>query len=99
MKKIKYNKDTGLYKLKLTKEELQLIARFICSTQLGSNDKYREAALSLLSALTNDVGDDFLDEAVRSINLDAVDEDDHDSSIIRNHIKDFYLTLRATEKQ
>ena len=78
MAKVKYNQETGAYKLKLTHAQLQLITKYCAVTVLDNtkDDEYRAAALEIIEAIDKEIGSDFIEIACENIKMDAVIQND-----------------------
>lgn len=102
MAKVKYNEETGAYKLKLNHAQLELIAKYCAVTVLGNakDDEYRAAALDIMEAIDQGIGSDFIAIACDNIKMDAViQNDDTISGPDLATIKDDSLALRVTTNE
>lgn len=102
MAKVKYNEETGAYKLKLTHTQLELIVKYCAVTVLGNTaeDEYRAAALEIMEAIDQGIGSDFIEIACENIKMDAViQNDDTISGADLATIKDERLALRVTTNE
>jgi hypothetical protein len=72
----------GTMRVLLTQEQLELIAAFVYNTRLGKQSDYSQAAFEILELLSNEFGDDFIDDAATLVNLQVVIEDSHGARIV-----------------
>jgi hypothetical protein len=80
---------SGEFTLRMSFEELQLIATLMYVTRLGSGSVYRVAAAKLLDTISDIFGDDFFEESSNDINLHISitgDDDDIIEQIASSHI-------------
>lgn len=100
MAKVKYNENTGEYKMKLSHAQMELISKYCAMTVLGPAEEYRTAALGILQAIENSLGSEFVEIACNNIKMDAViQSDDTIGGIDLATIKDDSLALRVTTNE
>ena len=83
----------GQFTLKVDMAELELIGALVYVTRLGRGAPYKEAAYKLMTALEDEFGVDFTEDAANSVNLHVSKVDDCDTVIEQFHHSEIVLEV------
>lgn len=86
---------SGDIRLNVTSEQLQLISAFLMTTRLGKG-VYKQAAYELMNAISNEYGDDFLDEALEDVDLQVTIENAHGEVVLKTDDSEYFPTLEVS---
>lgn len=86
----------GTNVLKLSDEQLELIAALVANCRLGQSG-YSAAAYEILKLLEEEFGDDFATDAADNVDLQATIEDFHGNVIVStvNNANQYFVTLEV----
>jgi hypothetical protein len=75
-------------------EQLQLISAFLMNTRLGKG-VYKNAAFELLNEISNQYGDDFLDDAMAAVDMQVTIENSQGEVVLCTDDAVHFATLEV----
>lgn len=84
LQKVNYEAATSSYWLNLTPNELKLLTALLYRVRLGAGNDFKEAAGDLSDAISKCVGDDWMDDSSKEVDIyfSLTDEDGEIGAVI-----------------